>query len=104
MSWLHQITPINLQEEKQKFFADPSYNPQFLYEAEVAEETLYKYGMPKKKYVELAQEILDKTYFGRNEQDLLMMEGQRISQEEVTAKFVEFLEMHKIEKKYQITW
>src|SRR5258708_3208330 len=104
MSWLTQTTPINLQEEKEKFFADPTYNPQFLYDEEVPSEMLDKYGLPQKKYLDLAQAILDKTYFGRNEQDLLMMEGQRVSQEEVTQKFKDFLEMHKIEKKIQIIW
>jgi hypothetical protein len=104
MSWLDRITPINLQEEKAKFFADFSYNPQFIYEKPLTEAELHKHGLPIKKYADLAQEILDKTFFGRNEKDLLMMEGPIISQNEVTKKCQEFLEMHKIEKKYDVVW
>jgi hypothetical protein len=104
MSWLDTVTPINLQEEKQKFFADQTYNPQFLYSEAIDEKSLAKFGFPEKKYLDLAKEILDKSYFGRNENDLLMTEGPRLSQEEVSEKFQTFLEMHNLEKRYEIIW
>jgi hypothetical protein len=52
----------------------------------------------------LAKEIVAKAYFGRNENDLLMMEGPRLSQEEVTQRCLTFLEMHGLEKRYEIIW
>jgi hypothetical protein len=104
MNWLDRLTPLNLLDEKAKFFADNSYNPQFIYEEETEEKDLIRLGVPKKEYVALAQEILDKTFFGRNEQDLLMMEGKKVSQEEVTEKFKKFLAMHDLEKRFEIIW
>lgn len=104
MNWLDKLSPSNLQQEKAKFLADPSYNPQFIYEEPMEAKDLEKLGLPKKEYLDLAQEILEKTYFGRNEQDLLMMEGPIISHEEVTQKFREFLEMHHLEKRFEIIW
>lgn len=104
MSWLDQVTPTNLLAEKEKFLADPTYNPQFTYSEPIDEESFYKYGKTKPKYVELANNILEKTYFGRNEADLLMMEGPRISQDEVTKRFQTFFEMHGIEHRFKIVW
>ncbi|MEN8252856.1 MAG: tyrosine/phenylalanine carboxypeptidase domain-containing protein [Patescibacteria group bacterium] len=104
MTFLQKITPTNLLEEKEKFLADNSYNPQFIYSEEVTNEKLYKFGKTQKKYLELAQEILNKAYFGRNEQDLLMLEGPLLTHESVNKKINSFLEMHHLEKRYEITW
>lgn len=104
MTLLQKLTPSNLLEEKEKFLSDNSYNPQFIYPEEVAEEKLYKYGHPKKDYLELAQEILDKAFFHRNEADLLMLEGPEISHDEVNEKIQSFLEMHELEKRYKVIW
>jgi hypothetical protein len=105
MSWLDQLTPTNLLEEKAKFFADPTYNPQFTY-PETNEEPVEadKWGYPQQPYLDLAKAILEKTFFGRNEADLLMMEGVRLSQDEVTKRCTTFLEMHGLEKRYEIIW
>lgn len=104
MSLISRLTPQNLIEEKEKFLVDNSYNPQFVYKDPVPLEKLYKYDKPQKKYLELAQEIIDRAYFGRNEQDLLMTEGKKISQKEVTQKTKAFLEMHGLLEKYEISW
>jgi hypothetical protein len=104
MSLISKLTPTNLLEEKAKFLADPKYNPQFIYEEPVDSAVLTKYGLPQKKYKDLAQEILDKAYFGRNEQDLLMMEGPVLSQDEVTKKTAAFLKLHQLDRRYKIAW
>jgi len=104
MSWLDKVTPINLLEEKEKFFADQTYNPQFIFTEPIDQDTLYRYGLPKKEYLDLAKEILDKTYFGRNEKDLIMLEGPILSQNEVNHKFTTFLKMHKLEERFSIVW
>ena len=61
MSLVRDLTPINLLEEKQKFFdQNCKYNPYFKYNNLATLDKLYKYGQPKPKYLALAQEILDK--------------------------------------------
>src|SRR5258708_3038260 len=104
MSIVDDLTPINLLQEKEKFFADQKYNPQFVYEKEVSKKTLTKYGLPKKEITDLAEAILEKTYFGRNEQELFMLEGSRISQQEANKKIKIFLSLHKLDKRFDVVW
>jgi hypothetical protein len=104
MSLLKRATPDNLLEEKEKFFSDFSYNPQFVYSEPLSEEELITYGKTEPKYVELAKHIIEKTYFGRNEEDLQMLEGKKLDQEDVTAKINDFLAMHNLEEKLSIIW
>jgi len=104
MSLIAKLTPINLLEEKAKFMADHNYNPQFIYDEVVEEEKLTQYGLPQQEYVALAQEIVDKAYFHRNEQDLLMMKGRNMTQEEVTKKVKFFLKMHGLEDRFEVVW
>jgi hypothetical protein len=104
MSFLQSITPLNLLEEKETFLANTKYNPQFLYKEEINEKKLTKYGAPSEKYIALAREILTKTYFGRNEQDLYMTKGKQLTQAEVEAKILSFLKMHKLDERYKLTW
>ncbi len=104
MSFLQAITPINLLSEKEHFFSDQTYNPRFLYHEEVLPKKLLEHGLPKPNYLALAQEILKKTYFGRNEQDLYLNEGRALSQDEVDTKIKAFLALHKIEDRYQVVW
>ena len=66
MALLQDLVPKNLLEEKARFFADQTYNPQFIYKEPILPESLAEYGVPQKKYLDLAISILEKTYFGRN--------------------------------------
>lgn len=104
MSLLQRLTPINMLEEKQKFFADPSYNPQFIYEETIETAELYAYGVPKPEYLELARGILEEAFYGRNEADLYMLEGRALSEQEVTEKITTFLEMHGLQDRYNLIW
>src|SRR5579859_39452 len=104
MSIVDDLTPINLLQEKEKFFANQKYNPQFIYEKEIDKKTLTKYGLPEKKVSDLATAIVEKTYFGRNEQDLFMLEGARISQQEASKKIKLFLNLHKLDKRFDVVW
>ncbi len=104
MSLLQKLSPTNLLAEKEKFFADETYNPQFLYEEKITVQDLTKYGSPQKKYVDIAEAILEKSYFSRNEQDLFMMEGNKVDQHGVTQKVQTFLEIHNLEKRFDILW
>src|SRR5579859_1937513 len=104
MSVIQKLIPTNILAEKKKFFADFSYNPQFVYAEEVKPSMLTEWGSTQKKYAELAREILEKTYFGRNESDLLLMEGKKLSQKEIDKKIRVFLEMHHLQERYQVIW
>jgi hypothetical protein len=104
MSLIQQLTPINLLEEKAKFFADNSYNPQFIYEEPIDSESLTKHGLPSLKLLELAQEVTDETFFGRNEHELQMLEGKALDQDDVHQKISDFLKIHRLDKKINIIW
>ena len=104
MSLIQKLTPLNLLEEKAKFMADQSYNPQFIYTEPVSPQKLIKYGSPKPAYVDLAQEIVTKAYLHRNERELEMLQGPQLLQSEVTKKVKAFLKLHLLEKKYKIVW
>ncbi|MFZ1721491.1 MAG: tyrosine/phenylalanine carboxypeptidase domain-containing protein [Microgenomates group bacterium] len=104
MSFLSDLTPINFQEEKARFFEDQTYNPQFKYNVEIPEKKLSQYGMPKLELVHLAEEILKKAYFGRNQLDLEMLEGPELTQQQVSEVITAFLEMHDLQDRYQQVW
>ncbi len=59
MIQLHQLIPTNLVEEKAKFFADTSSNPQFKYSEPVPSDELTYYGKPEQKLLALATHIAD---------------------------------------------
>lgn len=104
MSFLSLLIPTNLLSEKEKFFSDENYNPQFVYKDQIPEKKLVTYGQPSPKYLQLAQEIVSRAYFGRNEQDLMMLEGKEVSKEKVDQTVRSFLQMHKLDSEYQIKW
>lgn len=104
MSLIQKITPINLEEEKAKFFADQTYNPQFIYREPISKKLLYRYGKPKKKYVELAKEIIDRAFHNRNELDLLMMEGKVLSQREADKIIHHFISLHHLDDQLEVIW
>lgn len=104
MSFLSSLIPINLNEEKAKFFADQTYNPQFIYSEPVDQKKLIIPGIPKKEYLELAQNTLKKTYKNTTETELFLIEGPTISQKEVAKKIKTFLQMHQLEHRFKISW
>lgn len=104
MNFISDLIPTNLNEEKEKFFNNNSYNPQFIYKNEISEEDLYRHGKPNKKFLEISNKILQQTYFNRNEQDLFMMEGSIVSQSYVNTSINTFLQMHYLHKKYKVAW
>jgi hypothetical protein len=104
VSILQRLTPYNLLEEKHKFLEDQTYNPFFHYDDPVDDDVFTRYGVPKPHLVELAEEIVKKTFFARNEQDILMNQGQIITHSEVTKRTEAFLEMHNLDSIYKIVW
>lgn len=104
MSFLANLIPTNLNEEKEKFFADHSYNPQFQYKEPIDQKKLLEHGKPSEKYEKIAEKILKKTFFGRNEHDLFMMEGPLVSQKDVEKTVHTFLHMHNLHNRFKILW
>ncbi|HYD35869.1 MAG TPA: tyrosine/phenylalanine carboxypeptidase domain-containing protein [Vitreimonas sp.] len=55
---ISDVNPVNLLSEKQKFFADTSYNPQFEYKRAINPDQLIQWGLPLPAYVKHAQQML----------------------------------------------
>jgi len=104
MKLIHHLNPLNIQEEKIKFFADPTYNPQFIYAETVSQENLEYYNHDANQYLEIAQEILDRAYLHRNAEDLKMLLGPEITQSEVTERIHQFLNLHGLDYQFEIIW
>lgn len=104
MKQVSSYTPSNMLEEKTRFLADPAYNPQFTYDVHPEKLSLDGYGQPSAEKLARAREIVEQAYYGRNEQDLRMLAGPILSQQEVTEKVGLFLRLHKLENRYKIAW
>jgi hypothetical protein len=104
MSFLNTLIPTNLNEEKEKFLADQTYNPQFTYSQKIDQSKLIAHGLPQQKYLDIANQIIKKTYFGRNEHDLIMSEGNLISQKDVEKTILTYLSMHRMQDRFKIVW
>lgn len=104
MSFLSDITPVNIHEEKARFFEDQTYNPQFKYDVDISQKKLQQYGMPEPELVQLAKVILNKTFFGRNQHDLDMLEGPELTQHQVSEMITTFLEMHDLQDRLEQVW
>jgi len=83
--------------------ADPSYNPTFTYPAEVDQDRLKQYGLPRQPFLSLAQEIVDRAFSSRNYQDLVMSEGKQVTRRQVEAKTITFLEMHGLAQRFKMS-
>lgn len=58
MNLISRLKPSNLLEEKNRFLSDHSYNPQFVYSAEIHPSELTQWGTPQPKFVAHSQEML----------------------------------------------
>jgi len=99
---VNKLIPINLAEEKVRFFADNHYNPQFIYDQPIEKTTLTEYGFAPRNFSSLAQQILAKAYFGRNEADLKALGGSACTQQQVEDTALSFLKLHQLENRFQI--
>lgn len=104
MSFLTSLIPINLTEEKAKFFEDHTYNPQFIYEDTIDQKKLKAYGTTNDTDLEIAQHITNQAYFGKTEADLQKLEGPVVSQRDVEKTVFTFLHMHNLHKRFKIIW
>jgi hypothetical protein len=102
MSLLKSITPSNFLAEKEKFFNDQTYNPQFEYDDPFNPEELLEYGPPDSTLLNQAQRILHEAFSNHTEDQIEALEGPEVSQEVVTDKIMQFLKMHDLETQYHI--
>lgn len=103
---LKDLIPLNLNSEKEKFFASNfQYNPQFVYEKKIDQNELIKYGKPKLWYLFLARRILKK-YHKSAKQQFIKNNTDRpfLSQEEVNKVIFTRLTEYGLEKDYQIVF
>jgi len=103
---LKDLVPLNLALEKQKFFASGfSYNPQFIYEKDIEEKELTKYGKPNFWYLFLAKRILKK--YQQSAEYLStqsITQQQFLTQEEVNKNIFTHLSKYGLEEEYQIVF
>ncbi len=94
--------PVNLMEEKKKFFFDPGYNPQFNYEEEIPDDILYeKYGVFGGELIDKARNICDAVIkkWGNYTTYLNAVEGKLLSKEETVKIISLYLEEANLQKK-----
>lgn len=105
MLTLSKLVPVNLEAEKQRFFAENgNYNPQFEYLDNFTREDLIVNGLPKSELLDLAQRIVNEGVKEQLEADALEKKSELLSQEEVTKKVKAFLMLHDLDERYTITW
>jgi hypothetical protein len=105
MLTLSKLVPVNLEAEKQRFFAENcNYNPRFEYEDNFTREELIANGLPKSELLDLAQKIVKEGVKEQLEADALEKKSELLSQEEVTKKVKAFLKLHDLDERYSITW
>ncbi|KUK79007.1 MAG: DUF1704 domain containing protein, partial [Microgenomates bacterium 39_7] len=103
MSLVQDLTPINLEEEKQKFFdKNCKYNPQFKYKKLITSNMLFRYGKPKPNYLELAKELLEKAFHNRTEADIRKIEGEIIDLKKAKAMFNEYVIKNNLQKQIEM--
>lgn len=101
------LVPLNLAEEKKKFFFDPQYNPQFLFEKPIPHSLLYE------KYGEFGGELISKSTYilesvlkqwGSESEYLEEVEGKILSQDEASKIITTYLSECGLEKKVTLTF
>lgn len=100
MTLIAKVNPINKEGEKRKFFFDPNYNPQFIYQEQVLPHDLLFYGEIQDTYLNAAQKVLDfitKAY-GSHQTYVESSTDPLLSREDVEKYVREYLFREKIEK------
>ncbi len=104
MITISSLTPLNVQEEKAKFLADPAYNPQFTYAEPISETELTKYGLPKPQNLEIANYILKSTFNQHTPTQITAMQGDLLTETEVKESIATFLHLHHLDTRLSVTY
>jgi hypothetical protein len=98
------VNPVNKQEEKEKFFFDVQYNPQFEYLQDIPEHVLHRYSPTSQDLYEKAKSILDtviKTY-GTESAFLLQSEGELLDRSRTEQIITNYLAENNLSKKIMV--
>ncbi len=90
-----ETTPLNLLEEKAKFLADPTYNPQFQYAREFSPTELTAWGLPKESYFQHAHRMLDKHPLPHRKKEYITVE-------DIQRKITQFNETYKLPQPVEV--
>lgn len=104
MLQLRNLLPANYLEEKEKFFSDRSYNPQFRYEVLPKQSYLQEYGKEYGSFSALAQEIIDQKYFNRSAKEVAEEGGNILGHDQVIGLCLKYLEENHLSGHYVIEW
>lgn len=104
MGLITDLHPVNYQEEKQRFLADPTFDPQFRYVRRFSTDELTSYGFPTDEYLTLAQKILDAIVAHVSPAEIQQLRGEVLNPDTVTTAFENFLTAHGLEGQFQIVW
>ena len=86
MSFISDLTPLNVAEEKQRFFNDFSYNPQFVYNREFTKQELTQWGLPNQEMYQHALSMVEKNPIVNQKNKTA------VTQEQVEKKISQLLE------------
>lgn len=98
---LKDLIPINLQEEKERFFDNNyHYNPQFEYHKHISRKELEKYGKPKLRYLLLASRIVRKY----RKQESRIETAKKATKEILQDKIENYLKEYNLENTYKVSF
>jgi hypothetical protein len=103
-SRVNKTLPTNLISEREKFFSDVRYNPQFTYPEETSPAELAQWGLPKPELVVKAKQLLDKHGFAETvpidtsitEETVLRMVQQMLHQLGISDLLTVHFQKHKV--------
>ncbi|HEX9817580.1 MAG TPA: tyrosine/phenylalanine carboxypeptidase domain-containing protein, partial [Patescibacteria group bacterium] len=104
MGLIADLNPTNYQQEKERFLADPTFNPQFKYVRKFSEEELLSKGLPSKPYLTLAWRVLDQALTNFTPEEFELARGLLLTQETVTQAIRDFLHDHHLTEQISIVW
>jgi hypothetical protein len=99
------MTPLNLVEEKKKFFnKNCRYNPHFKYSDLITLRKRGKYGQPKPKFLKLAKKIVEQAFAEKTIEEIRQLEGEKITQTQAKTMLDDFLLKNKLKDIIEVAW
>lgn len=100
MDILSKITPINIVQEKKKFFSNKRYNPQFKYSSEIIEEEIVELGYPDETLALAVANNLDEVCRSYRQQNY----GGLLSIDEVKNQISDFVKSQGISSEVDVIY
>lgn len=97
MNIISRVNPVNIAEERAKFWQDHTYNPQFEYANTFKSEDLYIWGKPKTLYYEHALQMMEKYPLVRQED-----QPEYVTEAEILAAVDQFNQRYDLDEKITV--